>query len=163
MELTYKNNLFNLDIEMQGDNCILNLNNEKTTLAVRQFNKNIYSILINDKYRNVYSAEDDNHFYINIEGENFVFDKVKESENKFFDDGVSADKDIIKPPMPGSIVKVLVEKGQKVKENDSLIIVEAMKMETTLYSSIDGIITEINVSAGQQVDSDVVLIVVEKE
>ncbi|MGA2297050.1 MAG: acetyl-CoA carboxylase biotin carboxyl carrier protein subunit [FCB group bacterium] len=163
MELTYKNNLYNLDVEVQGENCILNINNEKITIPVRQFNENIFSVFLNNKYTNAYSAEDDNHFYINIEGENFVFDKVKESENKFFDDCVSADKDIIKPPMPGSIVKILVEKGQKVKENDSLIIVEAMKMETTLYSSIDGVITEINVSAGQQVDSDVVLIVVEKE
>ncbi len=65
--------------------------------------------------------------------------------------------------MPGSIVKVLVEKGQKVDEGDGLIIIEAMKMETTMYSSISGIVTEVNAKAGEQVDSDKVLLVVEKE
>ncbi|MCQ6265654.1 pyruvate carboxylase [Fictibacillus sp. WQ 8-8] len=45
--------------------------------------------------------------------------------------------------MPGTVVKVLVEKGEKVKKGDHLMITEAMKMETTVQAPYDGIIKEI--------------------
>ena len=64
--------------------------------------------------------------------------------------------------MPGSIVKILVEPNQKVGEGEPIVIVEAMKMEITLYSSIEGIVSEINVQVGEQVDSDKVLVVINR-
>ena len=44
--------------------------------------------------------------------------------------------------MPGTVIKVLVEKGEKVKKGDHLMITEAMKMETTVQAPFDGVVKE---------------------
>ncbi len=53
----------------------------------------------------------------------------------------------------GSVVKVLVKEGQKVKKGDSLIVTEAMKMETTVQAPKGGIISKINVSEGEAIQN----------
>lgn len=55
--------------------------------------------------------------------------------------------------LSGSVVKLLVEKGQAVTKGTPLIVTEAMKMETTLSAPISGIISTIHVSAGERIDS----------
>lgn len=55
--------------------------------------------------------------------------------------------------LSGSVVKVLVGKGQHVKKNEPLIVTEAMKMETTLSAPRDGIVSVIHVAAGERVES----------
>ncbi|MFC2129966.1 biotin/lipoyl-containing protein [Bacteroidota bacterium] len=163
MDLKYNNENISVEVEIKDNQVIADINGEKKSFSTKIISDNIISMFIKDSSKNIYSAEDDNNIYVSLEGESFVFEKVKDEEKSF--DGQeegSGDRQEVLPPMPGSIVKVLVEKGQTVEEGEALIIVEAMKMETSLYAALDGIVTEINVEAGEQVDSDIVLIVVEK-
>jgi 3-methylcrotonyl-CoA carboxylase alpha subunit len=164
MQLKYRNTQYDVLLEPDGEDYVLTVNGEKQKLNAKKSDSNLFTVTNDNVKTNVYVAEDVNRFYVNIEGTGFTFDKCKEEESSFGEEEkMSADKDIVKPPMPGSIVKVLVTKDQKVSDGDALIIIEAMKMETTLYSSISGIVTEVNVSAGEQVDSDKILLIVEKE
>lgn len=55
-------------------------------------------------------------------------------------------------PMPCKVLKVLVAAGQPVEPGDPLIVLEAMKMETTLYAESPAIVAKICVAAGQMVD-----------
>lgn len=55
--------------------------------------------------------------------------------------------------LSGSVVKVLVTKGQKVKKGEPLVVTEAMKMETTITSPIDGTVGEIYATKGQAIIS----------
>ncbi|MDP5001793.1 MAG: acetyl-CoA carboxylase biotin carboxyl carrier protein subunit [Flavobacterium sp.] len=64
----------------------------------------------------------------------------------------------IKAPMPGLILEINVEVGQTVKENDSLLILEAMKMENSFLSPRDGVIKSIAVEKGHAVDKGQLLI-----
>ncbi|HWA66630.1 MAG TPA: biotin carboxylase N-terminal domain-containing protein [Mycobacteriales bacterium] len=64
-------------------------------------------------------------------------------------------------PMPGSVVRVLVDRGASVGKGDPLVVLEAMKMEHTVASPTDGTVSEIHVAAGQQVDAGTVLVVVD--
>lgn len=163
MELTYKNKKYSIESEFKNGVDIFNINNEKSELLIKKWDENHFKITDGDKSYDVYAADDESKIYVNIEGSLYTFDKIKDEESSFgIVDANAGNKDIIRPPMPGSIVKVIVANGQEVKEGDGLIIVEAMKMETTLYSSINGKVTEINVKSGEQVDADKVLIVVEK-
>jgi 3-methylcrotonyl-CoA carboxylase alpha subunit len=54
--------------------------------------------------------------------------------------------------MPGKVLKLLVADGQPVEHGDPLIVLEAMKMETTLYAESPAIVAKICVEAGQMVD-----------
>ena len=64
----------------------------------------------------------------------------------------------IKAPMPGLILEISVEVGQTVKENDPLLILEAMKMENSFLSPRDGVIKSIAVEKGHAVDKGQLLI-----
>ena len=63
-------------------------------------------------------------------------------------------------PMPGKIVKVLVQAGQAVKKGDVLMILEAMKMQNEITSPVDGTVKSINVAADQSVKPNEVLAVI---
>jgi biotin carboxyl carrier protein len=63
-------------------------------------------------------------------------------------------------PMPGKIVRVLVQSGEAVHARQPLIVVEAMKMENELRAGRAGTVTEVRAQAGQSVDAGAVLVVV---
>lgn len=63
----------------------------------------------------------------------------------------------------GSIMEILVQEGETVKEKQPVAIIEAMKMETNVLATIDGVVEEINVKAGSQVDSGELIVVIKNE
>jgi acetyl-CoA carboxylase biotin carboxyl carrier protein len=64
-------------------------------------------------------------------------------------------------PMVGKIVNVAVKSGDKVKENDPVATLEAMKMEMPVVAPKTGVIKQINVKAGDEVTADTILMVIE--
>ena len=62
-------------------------------------------------------------------------------------------------PLPGSVIKVLVQEGQDVKKGDTLLTLESMKMENAIMADRDGKVTKIAVTAGQTVMQEDLLIV----
>jgi biotin carboxyl carrier protein len=64
-------------------------------------------------------------------------------------------------PMVGKIVGVSVEVGDKVEENDQIATLEAMKMEMPVVAPIGGVIKEILVSPGQEVEAEGIIAVIE--
>ncbi|MGB6082724.1 acetyl-CoA carboxylase biotin carboxyl carrier protein subunit [Moheibacter sp.] len=75
-----------------------------------------------------------------------------------FEVGAGKQVNAIKAPMPGLILSINVSVGQEVQENDSLLILEAMKMENNFASPRAGIIKSIMVEKGQAVDKGQLLI-----
>ena len=67
----------------------------------------------------------------------------------------------ISAPLPGMVTEVAISPGTEVKAGDKLIIIEAMKMLTTISAPADGTIKEILVKKGIQVDSDDLLVIME--
>lgn len=60
----------------------------------------------------------------------------------------------VKSPLPGSIMKVLVSVGQKVKKGDVLLTMESMKMENNIMAEADGVVKAIYVETGKNVMQD---------
>ena len=63
-------------------------------------------------------------------------------------------------PMPGKVIDVKVKKGKKVKAGDTLVILEAMKMEHSIKASEDGTVSELLISVNDQVENGALLMVV---
>jgi len=66
----------------------------------------------------------------------------------------------INAPMTGSVIDILVSVGQQVEEGDPVIIIEAMKMETEIRSSCNGIVQSIAISRGDAIRADQVLMTI---
>ena len=66
----------------------------------------------------------------------------------------------ISAPMPGTILKVNVEKGASVKKGDVLVVLEAMKMENDIQAPVDGTIIAVQTSKGASVDTGAPLVTI---
>jgi biotin carboxyl carrier protein len=64
-------------------------------------------------------------------------------------------------PMVGKIVSVSVKVGDKVKEDDQVAVLEAMKMEMPVVAPVTGTVKEISVAPGQEVEAEAVIAVIE--
>ncbi len=69
----------------------------------------------------------------------------------------------VRAPMPGLVVKLLAEEGQRVTRGQGVIVVEAMKMENEIPAPIEGTVREIKVQPGQAVDKNELLLTVERD
>jgi biotin carboxyl carrier protein len=121
------------------------LHNNKSTLTETvesNFRAKSYTIKINN-----------NSYNVNIK--NDLDDLIKEMG---FEVGVSKLIDEIRAPMPGLILDIQVKVGQEIKENDAMLILEAMKMENIITSPRDGIIKSIVVNKSDAVDKNQLLI-----
>ena len=68
------------------------------------------------------------------------------------DSSSSADEGSLKAPMPGTVLQVLAKAGQRVREGQHLMTLEAMKMEHKVLAPRAGEITKVNYSEGERVD-----------
>ncbi len=66
----------------------------------------------------------------------------------------------VKAPLPGVVTKILVNEGQAVKKGDTVLVLEAMKMENNITAEADGTVSGICVSAGDSVMEGTTLITI---
>lgn len=101
-------------------------------------------------------------FTIKINGKNFQvalkdkFDLLLEQMG--MNNNASNKVNNLRAPMPGLIIDLKVKEGDTVKQNDPLIILEAMKMENIIKSSGEGVVKSVKVKKGQSVEKGQVLI-----
>ena len=95
--------------------------------------------------------------FFQVNGENRFVDVLDTSLNLKIEENEKIDPandDQIGAPLQGSLYKVLVKKGQEVKENDPLFVIEAMKMETTVTAFKSGKVQSVSLKEGSMVKQD---------
>ncbi len=152
---------YDVNVDAKG----ITLNNELKEISFASINENNFHVLLNNKSYNVELVS------INAETKTAslkVNNRVYECEIKDqFDDllkslgldNLNTKKlNDIKAPMPGLVLKVLVEVGQEFKKGDNLLVLEAMKMENILKAPADGIVKSIKIKSGDKVEKNEVLL-----
>lgn len=91
-----------------------------------------------------------------------IKDRTERAEANLSEDSIAMadpdDKMQVGASIPGNVIKVLVTEGQTVSEGESLVVVEAMKMETNVVASADGVVEKIMAKEGQQVKTGELLV-----
>lgn len=72
--------------------------------------------------------------------------------------GHGAADDAVRAPMPGAIVSIAVKAGEAVSQGQTMLVMESMKMETTLTASRDGVVETVHFGIGQTFDRDALLL-----
>ena len=67
----------------------------------------------------------------------------------------------VRAPLSGKVLSLAAEVGSSVEEDDEVLVLEALKMETVVYAPCDGRLKEFKVKVGDQVEEDDVLAVIE--
>lgn len=73
------------------------------------------------------------------------------------------DSEVIKAPMPGKIIEVLVREGSSVLRGEPVVILEAMKMQNEIQSPVNGRVTKVNARPGTNVMKEDVLVEIKVE
>ncbi len=110
------------------------------------------------------STDEEGNGYVSYEG--FIFrvnrnDVLINSQEILgsLDHGSGKHDGKIISPMPGKVIQIKVRKGEEVKRGQTLLIVEAMKMENYITAPSDGVVEEINVKVGDMVNSSISLVI----
>jgi acetyl/propionyl-CoA carboxylase alpha subunit len=126
----------------------------------------LLSVLVDNTSYDIFFSYDDPGVLLNFRNRHFNIEVLDERHMRMRRVQSELDisgPEIIKTSMPGKVVKVLVEKGQKVEPGAGVIIIEAMKMENEIRCRNGGVVKAVHVTASQAVDGDVVLLEIEPE
>jgi biotin carboxyl carrier protein len=137
------------------------LNGHAVNADVVKLDKNKFHVIINNASYNIeLLAKDENakNQTILVNGQKQsveIKDKYDDLLKQLGMDKLMGNKaNLLKAPMPGLVLKVLVTEGQAVKKGDGLLILEAMKMENIIKASSDGMVKKIHIEEKNIVDKN---------
>jgi len=131
---------------------------------VRICGEGYLEMILDEKQMEFYiSTDEDGNGYVSYQG--FIFrvnrnDLLLSNQEILgsFDSGGGKNDGKIISPMPGKVIKVNVKEGDEVKRGQTLLIVEAMKMENYITAPADGVVEQVNVKVGEMVNSSTRLV-----
>jgi len=165
MEFEYivKTEVRRASLDKKGERFVLRHGDRTLEADIRVISPYMLSLIVEGRSYLVYVAEDKDRIYVSLGGTTQAF-KRPGAEEQRFDKGEEGAKEgiaVVMAPMPGKLVKVNVAEKEAVRKNQTLAIVEAMKMENEIKSPLDGVIKKIHASPGDLVDSAKPLIEIE--
>ncbi len=159
-EFLIDNKLYRISLEKKED-CFIFSDGEKTQeVNIQSISPHVISVLIEGRSYQIYWARDKEKRYLSLEGEEIVVQEPVTSQEGIerHEERSREDELMVKAPMPGKVIKINVSENESVRKNQTLAIVEAMKMENELKSTVDGYVKKIYTSPGELVDSEKPLI-----
>ena len=162
--LKIKEEILPVEVETAGEGKIkANIGEAGFDVSYNAISDNRMHLVVNGQGINVYVADQKNGKDIFINGKSyFVQDADLLEQTKTRKKGLDADPTEVTPPMPAVVISVPVAQGDTVTKGQAVVIVSAMKMETTLTAPFDGIVTKVNVAEGDKVMPGDILVDIEK-
>jgi biotin carboxyl carrier protein len=152
-------------LEQQGTIYQVKIGERLYHIDVTKVENGVYSVIYQGKSINMEMIEGNtyNSYIVNTRSNDYQVEII-DAKTRYLE-ARKGDHDsgetIISSPMPGKIIKLLVNKGDKVAKGDTVIIVSAMKMESEYKSPVDGTIAKIFVKADDVVEAHQHLVEIE--
>lgn len=151
-------------LSREGSKVKISIDGKKYDADVVMVEEGVYSIIIDNKSHNIELIQTENKQYlVNTYTKSYDVEIV-DAESKYLKSrrgGHDHEEAVISSPMPGKIVKILVQVGDEVKAGDTVIIVSAMKMESEYKVKMDRVIKEIKVKEGDTIQAHQPLVIIE--
>jgi biotin carboxyl carrier protein len=153
-------------LKQEGNQYHVKIDDREYTFDIEKVEQGGYSILYHGKSVNMEMIEGDapNQYKVNTIN-NYYEIEVIDAATRYRNNSKSkfeSEEGYISSPMPGKIVKVLIEKGDKVEKGQTVVIVSAMKMESEYKSPFDGVVKNIFVTEGQATEGNDPLVEIER-
>ena len=160
-EVQIKNQKLSLDID--EDHHLIKNGHEDQAYSLEVLNDGRYLLRVGLKTYTVDDITIENRVvHLSLNGQRYSVGIKDEQalllESLGFTQQLATAQNALKAPMPGKILDVLHQKGDKIKKGDPLVILEAMKMENELTSPSDGEIDLVHVQPGDSVEKNATLI-----
>ncbi len=139
----------------RGDRVEASVDGRALEALVHRIDAGLVDITVDGVRATVHVTRDGSVFHLDGRGASTVAREVP----RFVEPGANVAAGSLIAPMPGTVVRVVVEEGATVTTGDVVLVLEAMKMEHTVTAPQDGVVVEINARHGQTVDGGHVLAV----
>lgn len=155
-------------LNRQGDQLLIAVDGREYALDFVRLNKGSYSIIHNHKSYNVELIPTNGIKKYNVNTfKNSYEVEIIDAEAKYKANRLKGQEDestaAIIAPIPGKVVKILVEEGESIEAGQTVIVIAAMKMESEFKAAKAGIVSSIKVKEGQSVEAKQELVVIEYE
>ncbi len=159
---------YEIELPGPGEAIQVKVNDRAIDINQSWIHGNAISLIINGITYTVELNHADNACRIQVDGQDFeavVSDERRNAINRLV--GVRKSRGSapgeIKAPMPGLVVKLIVNEGDTVSKGQGIIVVEAMKMENEIQAPIDGKVEKIMVETGKAIDKGELLLVIRQD
>ncbi len=160
------NNKYDFVLKKKGKNIFLQ--NKAVEFDLIEIRPDSFNLLLNNKSFNVEIIEADSkakHYKLLLNNKIFTVSLKDKLDDLLQELGMDAAASIkvndLKAPMPGLVLDILVQEGDKINKGDTLILLEAMKMENGLKAIADATVKKISVKKGNTVEKNQILIQLE--
>jgi biotin carboxyl carrier protein len=149
--------------EIEADLYRVVVDGSEQIVDAQKSERTVFSLLVNGRSHEANVSEKPGGFDILIEGDFYNVAVIDERRRSLVRQGElqAEGLQVITAQMPGKVVAILAEPGQRVELGQGIIVLEAMKMENEIKSPIEGEVKEIAVEVGTAVESGQKLAVVE--
>lgn len=155
-----------IDVRNSDDGTSVLLGDRPVEVELKKIDtQSFFSMLLDGRSYQIFVERRDGDYEVTVNGRKHIV-ALEDEKSRMVRKVIKADAGSqgaveLKSPMPGLVVKVNVEEGQEVERNDSLLIIEAMKMENEIRATSSGVVKKIFKKDGDSVEKDAVLMVIE--
>ena len=136
-----------------GDTCV------PATLVAR--GEHVHELTVRDVMERVVIARHGDDVHVHLDGEAYLL-RYSHSLERFANPAADEDEAVARAPMPGAVISVAVEPAATVRRGQALMVIESMKMETTIVAPCDGTVLTVHQRVGQTFDRDAPLVTLER-
>jgi 3-methylcrotonyl-CoA carboxylase alpha subunit len=160
-KLRYKEETIVLGVEPAGDNgFVATFGDREAHVVFERLSEHRLRLIVDGRQTAAFVVETAEGKAVMVEGRTFFLadDRAPQMRSR---SGAKAGPRTVTPPMPAVVTQILVAAGQTVEQGQALVVVSAMKMDTTLTAPYAGVVTRINVTEGEKVAPKQVLVDIE--
>ena len=139
----------------------LHIGDESLPAVLTPRGDHLHELILGDASHRVFLARRGDDVHVHLDGETFLL-RYSHSLARFADQSEDEGEVVSRAPMPGSVISVAVQPGEIVQRGQALLVIESMKMETTINANCDGIVHALHVSMGQTFERDAPLVTLER-
>lgn len=152
----YRDRVYEISIQRHGEAYRAAVNGEAFELEVLDVQPGILSLRLEGRPVTLYWANSEGQKWVSLDGCTYLLEKP--APRTLRHRGERSSEDILRAPMPAQVRAIQAGAGELVEKGQTLLLLEAMKMEIRLQAPRSGRITAVVVTEGQSVERDQILV-----
>jgi len=154
-----------VSVEAHDESIVVREGDAVLEAGFRRVSANELRFRLGERTARIFLARDGERTFVSVDGRQYVVSESRADTGRpgGGEDPAAGGSLRVRAPMPGKVTKVAVAEGEEVRKNQTLVIVEAMKMENEIKTSIDGVVAKLHVAAGDLVDAERPLVEIERK
>lgn len=139
----------------------LHVGDTSAAVSLAPVSEEVHELGVRDERVPVVIAQRGDDVHVHLAGETYLL-RYTHNLERFADRSEAEGEAVLRAPMPGAVISVAVQAGDSVTRGQALLVIESMKMETTITASCDGTVQTLHVATGQTFDRDALLVTLER-